>query len=106
MAPRHTLPVSYIEDLSYSGLSNLIEGSDLIAGNVLNAIAVEKEQIENELKQLRNKVAVLEGRHNSLKSAKDLVLKNIKREAPLAVQRDGYIVVVTKDNISIERNVI
>lgn len=34
------------------------------------------------------------------------VCYNLKKETPLAVQRQGYIVVVTKENISIERNVL
>ena len=33
-------------------------------------------------------------------------MKHLNKEYPLAVQRQGYIVVVTEGKISIERNVL
>jgi hypothetical protein len=47
-----------------------------------------------------------ESRKDSLIAGSQRVLQHLKKEYPLAVQRQGYIVVVTKENISIERNVL
>ena len=45
-------------------------------------------------------------RKGSLISGSQRVLQHLKKEYPLAVQRNNYIVVVTEKNISIERNVL
>ena len=45
-------------------------------------------------------------REGSLIAGTQRVMQHLKKEYPLAVQRKDYIVVVTKENISIERNVL
>ena len=58
------------------------------------------------IKKLETDLARAKSRKGSLIEGSQRVLQHLKKEFPLAVKRDKYIVVVTKENISIERNVL
>ena len=96
----------YIDDLSYSNLVNIIQGDELEAANVLNTIACEMEENNKIIDKLENDLACAKGRKDSLIEGSKRVLQHLKKQTPLAVQRQGYIVVVTDNHISIERNII
>lgn len=98
--------MEYIEDLSYSNLVNLIQGEEIKAADALNCIALEMEENNKIIGKIENDLACANYRKASLISASQSILQHLKKESPLAVQRDNYIVVVTDRNISIERNVL
>lgn len=95
-----------IDDLSYSNLVSIIQGEEIKAGDVLNTCAKELEEIRNEIIETESKLMKLKSRENSLIHASQNVLKHIKREHPLSVQRQGYIVIVTDNDLIIDKNVI
>ena len=64
------------------------------------------EEIKFIIKKLEKDLEIAKNREGSLIAGAQRVMQHLKKEYPLAVQRNGYIVVVTKENISIERNVI
>ena len=98
--------MKHIDDLSFSNLVNIIQGDEIKAGDVLNNIAHEMEENNKIIEKLEKDLLSAKQRKSILINGSQLVLQHLKKEAPLAVQRNGYIVVVTKENISIERNVI
>ena len=62
--------------------------------------------MEAEIEQVQNKLHQLKTRRDIVNNGANHVLKHLEKKAPLAVQRTGFIVVVTDKNISIERNVM
>ena len=98
--------MKYIEDLSFSGLVSLIDGSEIKGADVLNNIAHEMEENKKIIEKLEKDLELAKNREGSLIAGTQRVMEHLKKEYPLAVQRKGYIVVVTKENISIERNVL
>jgi len=96
----------YIDDLSYSNLVNIIQGEEIKGADVLNSIAHEMEENNKIIEKLESDLACAKGHRDTLIEGSKRVLQHLKKEVPLAVQRQGYIVVVTKENISIERNVL
>ena len=101
-----TNKMKYIDDLSYSNLVNLIQGEEIKGADILNNIAHEMEENNKIIEKLESDLARAKGRKDTLISGSQRVLQHLKKEYPLAVQRKDYIVVVTKENISIERNVL
>tara|TARA_R110000796_G_scaffold234884_1_gene353791 strand:- start:19 stop:309 length:291 start_codon:yes stop_codon:yes gene_type:complete len=95
-----------IEDLSFSKIVDIIQHDNKVASEMLVQIAKEKEIVDNNYQDLEIKLQQLKTRQLQLKKGALLVLKHLKKETPLAVQKDGFIVVVSKDDISIERNVL
>jgi hypothetical protein len=98
--------MKYIDDLSYSNIVNLMQGSEIVGADILNSIALEMEANNNKIEKLENDLACAKVRKDTLFEGAKKVLTHLKKEYPLAVQRQGYIVVVTKENISIERNIL
>ena len=98
--------MKYTDDLSFSGLVSLIDGSETKGADVLNNIAHEMEENKKIIEKLEKDLQLAKNREGSLISGTQRVMQHLKKEYPLAVQRKGYIVVVTDKNISIERNVL
>jgi len=98
--------IKHIDDLSYSNLVDIIQGEDIKAADVLTSIAYEAEETNIIISKLEMDLAISKTRKKALIDGAKKVLKHIEKEPPLAVQRNGFIVVVTDENISIERNVI
>lgn len=95
-----------IEDLSYSGIVNQIQEDTNTASDMLVEIAEQKELVDLSIQNLKNDLARLERQRGQLKEGAYHILKHLEKHTPLVVQREGFIVVVTDVNISIERNVI
>lgn len=98
--------MKYIDDLSYSNLVNLIQGEEIKGADILNNIAHEMEENNKIIEKLESDLSRAKSRKVSLIEGSQRVLQHLKKDYPLAVKRDKYIVVVTKENISIERNVL
>lgn len=98
--------MKYIDDLSYSNIVNIIQGEEIKGADTLNCIAIEMEENNKIIEKLESDLARAKGRKDTLISGSQRVLQHLKKEYPLAVQRNNYIVVVTERNISIERNVL
>ena len=64
------------------------------------------EENNKVIEELESQLSRAKGRKDILISGTQRVMQHIKREYPLAVKRHDYIVVVTKETISIERNVL
>ena len=98
--------MKYIDDLSFSNIVNLIQGSETIAADILNNIAHEMEENKKIIEKLEKDLQLAKNREGSLIAGTQRVMQHLKKEYPLAVKRKDYIVVVTERNITIERNVI
>lgn len=98
--------MKYIDDLSFSNLVDLIQGEEIKGADVLNNIAHEMEENNKIIDKLENDLSCAKGRKGSLIEGSRRVMQHLKKEYPLAVQKNGYIVVVTECNITIERNVL
>lgn len=98
--------MEYIDDLSYSNLVNLIQGEEIKAADILHTIALEMEENNKIIEKLESQLSRAKGRNGTLISGTQRVMQHIKREYPLSIKKQDYIVVITKENISIERNVI
>lgn len=98
--------MKYIDDLSYSNIVNIIQFEEIKGADTLNCIALEMEENNKIIEKLESDLARAKGRKDTLISGSKRVLQHLKKEYPLAVQRNNYIVVVTERNISIERNVL
>lgn len=95
-----------IDDLSWSGIVDQIQHENIKGADMICAIATEKEQVDSEIADAEIKLQELKTRQLQLKKGALLVLKHLQKEAPLAVKRQDYIVVVSNENVSIERNVL
>jgi len=98
--------MEYIDDLSYSNIVKLIQGEESIAGDILNACANELELVRTSIGKTQSLLDRTKRRESTLLRASQDIVKHLKRELPLAVKRQDYILVVSNDNLSIERNVI
>ena len=98
--------MKYIDDLSFSNLVNLIQGEEKKGADILNNIAHEMEENNKTIEKIEIELSCAKGRKDSLIEGSRRVMQHLKKEYPLSVQRNGYIVVVTEGNISIERNVL
>jgi hypothetical protein len=103
---KHKIKMKYIDDLSFSNIVNIIQGEEIKGGDVLNSIAHEMEENKKIIEKLEKDLERAKNREGSLITGTQRVMQHLKKEYPLAVQRNGYIVVVTDKNISIERNVL
>jgi len=98
--------MKYIDDLSYSNIVNIIQSEEIKGADTLNCIAIEMEENNKTIDKLESDLARAKARKDTLISGSQRVMQHLKKEYPLAVQRKDYIVVVTTENISIERNVM
>lgn len=95
-----------IDDLSFSGLTNLIQGDTTKAADVLVEIAEEKEQLINEIEKTQNKLHQLKTRCDIIDNGANFVIRHLDKEFPLVVTKKDFIVVITGGDITIERNII
>lgn len=95
-----------IDDLSWSGIVDQIQHENTKGADMICAIATEKEQVDSEIADAEIKLQQLKTRQLQLRKGALMVLKHLKKEVPLAVKRQDYIVVVSNENVSIERNVL
>lgn len=98
--------IKRIDDLSYSNLVSLIQHDEMIGADVIDSIAKELEDNAWIKEKLEQKLANVNGRRTSLINSIDSVVQHLKKEYPLIVSREGYVIVVSEKSIKIERNVL
>jgi len=98
--------MEYIDDLSYSNIVNFIQCDEIKAGNFLNICANELEEVRKKIEETQSILNRTKSRENTLLRASQDIVKHIKRELPIFVKKQDYIVVVSDDNLLIKRNVI
>jgi hypothetical protein len=98
--------MEYIDDLSYSNLVNLIQGEEIKGADLLNNIAIEMEEVRKTMKEAEAFLNRIKSREQTILRASKDVATLLKKELPLAVKRQDYIVVVSDINLTIERNII
>jgi predicted Mrr-cat superfamily restriction endonuclease len=98
--------MEYLSDLSFSNIVKIIQKDEIKAKEVLTKIALEKDVTENNLEIITQIIETSKSRIRELNNASKLVAQHICRELPLTVQNKNYVIIVTEDNISIDRNVI
>lgn len=103
MIHKHNIDIS---DLSYSGISNQIQGDERIAAEILDRCADVLSITRGQIKKYQDELAHLQMHESQLLSAGSYVAKHLKKELPMAVITDKYIVVLTERDLTIERNVI
>ncbi|AGO49672.1 hypothetical protein Phi13:2_gp062 [Cellulophaga phage phi13:2] len=94
------------DELGWSEIVNLIGNEDISPAEILTEIALDKQSIEKDILIAETKLQRLKTKELQLKTSALHVMKYTKKEFPLVVINDGFIVVVTKDEITIESNVI
>jgi hypothetical protein len=95
-----------IEDLSFSKIVDLIQHDNKKGADMLVQIATEKEKIDKLFLEAEIRVQQIKTRQLELRKGALGVLKHLKRETPLAVKCNDFIVVVSDTDITIERNVL
>lgn len=95
-----------LDDLSYSGVVKMLQHDENLGADLLNEIAKEQELVDSEIEKIEKELSRAKSRKNRLLLGVENTMKHLKKEYPLAVQRQSYIVVVTEGKISIERNVL
>lgn len=98
--------MEYIDDLSWSGLVDFIQHEDAVGADVLNNLALELEELKEHEVEAELVLSRIRARKNSVISGAHHVAKHLQKPIPLAVLRQGYIVVLSEKDFTIERNVI
>ena len=98
--------MEYIDDLSWSNIVAMLQGEEIKGADLLNNCACELEEVRQQIKGYESALSRVKRREQTfLRAGKD-VAKHLKKELPLAVKRQNYIVLLSKENLTIERNVI
>lgn len=100
------IKVGGIDDLSYSGLVNVIQNDTDTGLSVITACAKELELVRYVINALERKLQSLKGRESSLVKSSHTVADHIKLSLPLIIIRNDYVVKVTGYDLMIDRNVI
>ena len=95
-----------IEDLSFSGITDELQGDKEAASVMLLTIASETEEVENSIDELKKDLFAKETRKKQLHLGSKHVIAHLKMELPMMVSRKEFAVIVSEKAISIERNVI
>jgi len=98
--------MEYIDDLSWSNIVSLVQGEEIKAADLIGICAMELEEVTKELAELESKISRVKSREQTLLRASKDVAKHLRKELPLMVQRHKYIVVLSENSLSIERNLI
>ncbi|PAC27814.1 hypothetical protein [Flectobacillus sp. BAB-3569] len=96
-----------IEDFSYSGLVDLIQGDTEVAGDVLYDLAFQLKELNEEIDELEKKLKSAARQKAELYAASLRVLKHINKEVPISVAREKVIIQVFDSGyLEINNNVI
>jgi hypothetical protein len=98
--------MSNTTNLTYESLKQNIQDNPQSVPYILRNIALDLEDVRADIAELNNKLGVLHVKEMALKNASKYVASILNRQLPMAAVLDGYIVVVSDTNITIERNVI
>ena len=95
-----------IDDLSYSNLVKIIQNDESIGSDVISECASELQYLNEKIQLTKIELNNLENRKNSLINATHSIVKHLKKELPLYVKRDTFIILVSKDTVEIKSNMI
>ena len=84
----------------------MIQGEDTKGADILNIIAHEMKETDEKIKKLEKELQMTKCRKDILFSGSHRIIQHLKKDYPLTVQRDGYVIIITRDNITINNNVI
>lgn len=93
-------------DLSFSGIVGEIQGEEIKGADMIAKIANQKEKVDLEIKILEKELSQKKAESQQLVNGVEHILRHLKKETPLAVQRNVFIVLITDEGVSIQRNVI
>lgn len=94
------------DDLSWSGIVDNVQGDKEIGSEMLVSMANEKEQLGKEILDLEIELQSLKTRQLQIRKGALLVLKHLKLTTPLTVKQKDFVVVVSEDDLVIDRNVL
>ena len=106
MKTKENTPRIKTDELGWSEIVNLIGNEDISPAEILTEIALDKQSVEKDILIAETNLQRLKAKELQLKASALHVMKYTKKEFPLVVINNGFIVVVTKDEITIESNVI
>lgn len=95
-----------IEDLSYSGLVNLIQNDKHLAAQTITCILREKLELEQEAEKLRIELLAKRARIDLLEKAPMLITKHLEYTLPLAIIYNEVLIIVSERGATIEHNFI
>ncbi len=109
MNTEETTPKFEFDDLSFSGIVNIIDTDEKIGKEfiieVYNEIQIQKKIVEELEKKLHNEQSYL----RSLEKSIDLTFNHLNWEKPMAfiIEKEEFneIIVVSETNITLEKNV-
>ncbi len=95
-----------IDDLSYSGLSSLINGGDIVGGNVIDKCAKELVALRMKIEVKEKELNKLKSRMRSLTTVPKKTSKILNLELPFFIIKNDYIIIVKEEDLIIENNII
>ena len=95
-----------IEDLSYSGLSGLIDGDIKKGREALIELSNEYIVKKAEIADRERKLAILKQDHDAIYGGIQKVMKHLELSYPLAIKIDAGIIVISEKAITLETNVL
>lgn len=93
-------------DLSWSGIVDQIQHEKIKGADLINTIALQKEDVDKQISDAEIKLQQLNTVRLKLMQGALMVAKHLEIKAPLVVQRKDYIINVSSEDLTIDRNVI
>lgn len=94
------------DSLEWSDIVNIIQDDNNTAGDLLNQLAKESDELEKEDRKLKEKLNNIKFRKSQISNGLNNILKHIKKPNGVTVQRDGYLVRATNGSVKIDNNVL
>ena len=95
-----------IEDLSFSGLSNLIQGDTKIGKDAMIELSKRYISMKDEILAAEKKLQNLKNEHATLYGGVGRIMEHLKISFPLAIIIDKGLIVISEKTISVETNVL
>lgn len=94
------------EDLSYSNIVGIVQQKKDVAASLIDGFAKERVEILSDITKCENQLKSLKTREQMLLDAARHIVQHLKLDLPLSVSMNGYLVIVSQNNLMIDRNVI
>lgn len=95
-----------IEDYSYSGISDLIQGDVQKGKEAIISMTEDYLAATKQIEETKKKLQALEAQRTEFFAGVHNVLRHLKRDAPLSVIKDLKLIVITDKCITLETNVL
>lgn len=95
-----------IEDLSYSGLTDLIQGDKEKGRKALIELTNDYIETKADIEAKEKKLSTLKQDNDAIYGGIQKVMKHLKLQYPLAIKVDAGIIVISEKAVSIETNVL